>query len=57
MRIKMTGWKTKLGAVLLALSPVLHLFGLGEFEGLAQAGGAALTAAGIGHKIEKAGRL
>lgn len=61
----MSGWKTKLGAGLVAiggiLGPVGKAIGGDLGEGVGQLGvalvtiGGALAAVGIGHKIDKAG--
>lgn len=52
----MKGWKTKLGAFLVAISPVLPALGVDKsISDIVGQVGMALLGVGIGHKIEKAG--
>lgn len=52
----MSGWKTKLGAVLIVLAPLAEVLGYPEYRDVVLALGVALGGIGIGHKIEKAGQ-
>ncbi len=54
----MTGWKTKLGGFLLAISPMLPALGVEKSiaDCVGQVG-MALLGVGIGHKIEKSQKV
>lgn len=51
----MSGWKTKLGAALIAASGAAAALGYIEVGALLLKIGTAIAAIGIAHKIEKAG--